>query len=355
MEPRVKLEGLLVDLTELLTVKALAQQLIKRGERLDAVFWNAGIAGWKGVNYLQATWDFMTGMIQATQYPQFMICDVGALTKPQLTGVEKSQSSPEPRLGQVFTANLFGHYMLTHWLTRYGILDGDSRIVWTTSISATPHTYNPDDFQGVRSLVAYESSKRLTDILVITAQLPSTKTYVDAFLPSSKSNPRPPEMYITHPGVVATSISGMNIIMTFMMVAVLYISRWIGSPWQLISPYKGSVSAVFAILAPPSQLSDLEEREGKGKWGSAADVFGNERVARTEIEGWGFGGEERSLSAPSGSLKTKRPGYRKPTKEVREEFEEQGRRAWKEMEELRVEWEKRLGPVEVDDVTAVDV
>ena len=98
-------------------------------------------------------------------------------------------------------------------------------------------------------------------------------------------------MYDTHPGVVNTSISGLHWFISIFMVMGMYIARWVGSPWHSVTPYKGAVSAVFAVLAPPSQLSDREAREGKGKWGSSTDVFGNERVVRTEIEGWGYGGE----------------------------------------------------------------
>ena len=43
LEKRVKVEGVLVDLAQLVTVKALAQQLLQRGQKLDAVVWNAGI------------------------------------------------------------------------------------------------------------------------------------------------------------------------------------------------------------------------------------------------------------------------------------------------------------------------
>ena len=76
---------------------------------------------------------------------------------------------------------------------------------------------------------------------------------------------------------------------------------------------------------------------------------------RTEIEGWGFGGDLGS-PVPSGSIASKRSEYRGPaTKESREEFEEAGRRCWREMEELRVEWEKRLGRVEIDAGASADV
>lgn len=359
LEPRIKLEGVLVDLTKLLTVKALAKQLLTRNQRLDAVVWNAGVAGWLGVNYPLATYYLMTGMVDATTYPQYMFCDVGALADRQLAGGDKSQTSDEPRLGQVFTANVFGHYMLTHWLLP--LMDAETRIVWISSISATPHTFSIEDMQGVRSKMAYESSKRLTDLLVITSELPSTQPRVEAFFSTSastttgshaKSGGRP-QMYIAHPGVVATSISGLSWIMSMLMLATVYVARWIGSPWHCIDPYKGSVSAVFAVLAPPSQLADLEKREGKGKWGSATDVFGNERVVRTEIEGWGFGGELGAV--PSLSLSTNRKGAENATKESREDFEEVGRRCWLEMEELRAEWEKRLGKVEVGSQDSIDV
>lgn len=347
-----------MDLTKLLTVKALAKQLLTRNQHLDAVVWNAGIAGWSGLNYPKATWDLLTGMVEATTYPQFMICDVGLMTPGQNAGYGKFHMFPERRLGQVFTANVFGHYMLTHWLAP--LMDGETRIIWASSVSATPEVFNLNDIQGIRSKMAYESSKRLTDLLVITSDLPSTRPQVQAFLPTAdqtadtnvESTERP-QMYITHPGVVATSITGLNWFISFFMVAAMYISRWIGSPWHAVTPYKGAVSTVFAALAPPSQLADLERREGKGKWGSATDVFGNERVARTEIEGWGFGGELGFV--PSGSMRATRRGYKQTTKEMREDFEEAGRRVWREMEDLRVEWEKRLGRVEPDATSSMDV
>ena len=347
-----------MDLTILLTVKALAKQLLARNQHLDAVVWNAGIAGWSGLNYPKATWDILTSMVQATTYPEFMICDVGLMTGEQLPSHGQSHTFPGPKLGQVFTANVFGHYMLTHWLAP--LMDGETRIIWASSVSATPRTFDIEDIQGIRSLSAYESSKRLTDLLVISSNLPSTRPQVESFLPFGSpaagtrvDSRERPQMYITHPGVIATSISGVNWFISLCMLAVMYISRWIGSPWHPVTPYKGAVSTVFAALAPPSQLADLERREGKGKWGSATDVFGNERVVRTEIEGWGFGGEIGSV--PSGSIAAKRRGYKQTTKEMREDFEEAGKRVWREMEDLRVEWEKRLGMVEADAASSIDI
>lgn len=359
LEPRVKLEGVLVDLTRLSTIKSLAKQLLLRKQHLDAIVWNAGLAGWRGINYPLATWNLLTSMIQATTYPRFMICDVGLLADRQLAGYNKLHTFEEPRLGQVFCANVFGHYMLTHWLSP--LMDGESRIVSVSSISALPETFSVDDIQGLRSEAAYESSKRLTDYLFITSDLPSTQAQVNAFLPGPpersseklSTHANRPQLIITHPGVVATSITGLNVFLSFWMVLAMYVSRWVGSPWHAVTPYKGALAAVYAVLSPPSQLPELEKQEGKGKWGTATDVFGNERVARMEIEGWGFGGEMGSV--PSGSLATRRPGYLKVTKEMREDFEDTGRKVWIEMEDLRIQWEKRLGRMDVDAADSVDV
>ncbi|KAK4502544.1 hypothetical protein PRZ48_005969 [Zasmidium cellare] len=348
LEARVKLEGVLVDLLELRSVKALAEQLLRRGQRLDAVVWNAGIAGWKGLDWPKAIWHILTDLIHASTYPTYPIPIEGLVTKAQ------TEARDEPKLGQVFTANVFGHYLLTHWLSP--LMDSETRVVWISSISALPETFSADDVQGLSAHMAYEGSKRLTDLLVLTSELPSTQPYVQNFLPATNHQPQAqasrPKMYVTHPGVVGTSIAGLPWLLELLMFAAFYIARWLGSPWHLVSAYKGAVSAVFAVIAHPSQLPELEQREGKGKWGSATGVYGDERVARTEVEGWGFCG--RVGVVPTGSVTAGRyRGRKETTREVREGFEVEGRRVWGELEGLRGEWEGRLGAIKQE--ASVDV
>lgn len=361
LEPRVTLEGVLVDLTKLLTVKALAQQLLKRRQRIDGVVWNAGVAGWLRLDWFRAIRDILTAPVQATTYPEFMVCDVGALAPRQLPGYGKVHTFEEPRLGQVFTANVFGHYMLTHWLSP--LMAPESRIVWIGSVSAGKETFNPEDLQSLTSNVAYEGSKRLIDLLVLTSESPSTSKYTSNFLPAPSSSPASaspdvsplrPKMYVTHPGVVSTSISGLNAFISIFMYIALYIVRLIGSPWHPIEPYRGAISAVYALLSPASQLPALEESEGKGKWGSASTPLGEERVARTEVEGWGYTGVVEKKT-PAGAVLAKVPGYSGPlTKEKREDFEALGQNVWAQMEDLRKEWEIRLGKIGVDEKAAAD-
>ena len=155
-------------------------------------------------------------------------------------------------------------------------------------------------------------------------------------------------MYLTHPGVVGTSIAGLHWLLDALMFLAFYLARLLNSPWHVITPYKGAIAAVYTVLSPANQLPSAEESDGKGKWGSATDVLGNERVARTETEGWGFCGVPGKV--PAGSVRGGR--YRKmreTTKEVREEFEEAGRGAWRELEGMRKEWEGLLGPINLED------
>ena len=124
------------------------------------------------------------------------------------------------------------------------------------------------------------------------------------------------------------------------MMAAFYIARWAGSPWHTVSAYKGACAPVWLALTDQEELEDMEQREGKGKWGSSSDRAGHERVMRTAVEEWGLGGKmgEKEL----GRRKGIRPGTREVTNEDREGFEELGRECWRQMEGLRTEWEVKL-------------
>jgi len=72
-------------------------------------------------------------------------------------------------------------------------------------------------------------------------------------------------------------------------------------------------------------------------------VWGEERVERTEVTGWGYGG--RVVETPIGRRKGRWRDAVDLTMERREEFEEVGRKCWKAMEELRVQWEGRVDEI----------
>ena len=336
-DTKIRLEGVTLDLLKLSFVKALAQLLLSRGQPIDAVIWNAGMSGWLGIHYPRAIWSLCTDLLHASTYPDYFRVQIGLLADKQ-----DPTDPSEPALGQIFLANVFGHYMLTHWLAP--LLGRESRVIWTTSGCAFASSFEVADLQCIAAPLAYEATKRLTDIFVLTSELPSTAVQTNEFLATEKAEAKP-KMFLTHPGVCATAIVGLHWSLSFFIVATMYIARWLGSPWHTTSAYKGATSAVFAALAPSEQLAAQEAYDGKGKWGSAVSVAGDERVARTDVEGWGFGGvvgEVPAGSVASGVGRRERSA-KLTTREMREQFEEDGRVVWREMERLRVLWESRLG------------
>ena len=322
----------------------------------------------------------VTDVKSAVTWPTFKIGSVGEITAPQRMSTlpaedAKGISHAIPALGQVFTSNIFGHYILCHLLVPLLRASPDQgRIVFVSSIEPQPSHFDINDIQGLKSDKSYESSKRLTDILVLTSSLPGTKPFIQRFLstPTSTSShtacfssegqeletgaPSPriiladnefqpssnmvPKIYLCHPGVCATSIVPLPLILAYAMMLVFCIVRWLGSPWHTLTAYKGACAPVWLTLTDQEELEDMEQRDGKAKWGSSCDRVGYERVMRTVVEGWGLGGRmgEGELAKRKGT----RPGTLEITKEDREEFEQLGRDCWSQMEALRAEWEARM-------------
>jgi len=411
-----------VDLTSLLSVRRLARKLLADGRDekeggvpyLNAVICNAGIGGWIGIDWPRAIWTVTVDLVQSVTFPTFKLSSVGNVTARQLpdsgygkenrgglagqdnagwndiangttgeTGSEHGEG--EPPLGEVFTANLFGHYMLSHYLMP--LLSSPSlpephrgRVIFTSSIESGISHFTLSDPQGLVSPAAYESSKRMTDTLALTSRLPSTQHWVNSFLtpspslnfslnlessktklsnkPPPSSPPQPqkpqdpdammgakPKIYVTHPGICATAIVPLPFILNLAMIAAMYFARLLGSPWHTTSSYLGATAPVWLALSDQRTLDDFETPPGGQdvtrpiKWGSSASVLGRECVRPTEVEGWGFQGLETDEVE---GKKGRKRGARVASVEEREGFEETGRGVWRYMEGLRTEWENRL-------------
>ena len=375
--------GVKVDLTNLREVYEVSKKIMGeaggigspdglqniRIPRLDALIMNAGIGGWTGLNWPLAVWDVLTKMPDSVTWPEFKIARIGATVKQQLgmesngnggetqrlldgTGHAKDDTDKgEPALGEVFCANVFGHYLMGHELmpllsSSNGRPQGDKgRIIWLSSVEAQDQILDEDDFQCLNSDRPYEASKRLTDVLAITSNLPSVQKASAPWFAFTAEQPNPisrPEVYVTHPGICATSIIDLALVLKWAFICALYIARFIGGVWQPVSSYKGAVAPVWVALAEQSTLDAMEAGGAqKSKWGSSTDRWGNERVRRTEVGGWGWRGVLGETDADL--LKGRKRGVKELTLEQREEFEAMGVRYWRKMEELRREWEDRLG------------
>lgn len=350
-QTRISFQPERLDLTSLHSVRLLARKLVRTLPKIDSIVLNAGLGGFTGVNWPRAIWSVLTNLMTAVTYPTFKLSGVGYTTPPQLPDnhdLSNGAKAPHPPLAQVFCANVFGHYLLAHELMPLLSLSiSAGRIIWISSIEAYADTLSPADMQGLYATFAYESSKRLTDVLALTSQLPSTRPFVSHFLsPTQLSRPptnsppptsqKTPTLYVAHPGICATAIVPLPLILHSLMTLAFYLARWLGSPWHTIRAYKGACAPTWLVLSSDEELdAACHERSsvapemhggriniggggvgGGGrpiKWGSSTDRAGREHVIKTAVEG-----------------------------EWEDRWEELGRQCWKQMEELRQEWEERL-------------
>ncbi|KAL1842910.1 hypothetical protein VTJ49DRAFT_3698 [Mycothermus thermophilus] len=372
---RVHILSVQIDLCNLLSIRAAARQLVSgtipghgkstdgdddyfipldevRLPRLDAVIFNAGIGGWYGLNWSKVFHNvFTAGLISAATWPTFKGGMTGQLVDP-IHGSKAEAGTP--RIGEVFCANVFGHYLFARRLVPLLARSASTplppgRIIWESSVEGSWENLSLDDLEAIKTEAAYESTKRLTDVLALTSTLPSTRSYVQRYLDVSPEDTTPPKIYLVHPGVVQTTLFPLNAFMFFWYNVVLHLVRWLGSPWHPITAYKGACAPVWMALQQQEWLDSVQAE--RIKWGSSTDFWGECRVKKTEVDGWGWEGKVEELKGSKGDeVKQKRSGRRPGAVDVTEqklvEFEELGVECWRRMEELRETWEARANAVE---------
>jgi 3-keto steroid reductase len=294
---RIRFLAAHVDLSSLSSVISLSHYLNSRLPHINAVILNAGMGAFTGINWFRAFRDMFTNWVEAVTRPTFKIQAVGCTAKQASSG----------EIGEVFCANVFGHYYLVHEIMSL-LAAGNGRVIWVSSLEAYGWTFDVDDLEGLKATHSYESSKRLTDVMVLTSTLPATSPYSDMYFGKGKGKVK---SYVAHPGICATSVVALPVVLWYLMTLAFYIARWLGSPWHTIDTKSGAASAVYLALATDEELQ--ENGGERKKWGSGCDRWGNEDLRMTTVESDGD-----------------------------EEWEELGRQAWKGLEELRTAWKAKL-------------
>ena len=410
---RIHILSPIIDLCDLRALHALAERLCHgtmsnpeglEGEyltnvripRIDSLICNAAYGGWSGWSVYGAIKMIVTkGFLQAITYPEFKV----ALPTCILNERPKYQYPEKPLLGEVFTATIFGHYLLIHYLqpllrrqrktqpisrsslpsspntnaltgATFSSVIEPGRVIFCSSIEAYQDNLNLDDIQCLNGTNPYEAAKRLTDVLALTYTLPSVRpissrhllTSPSKLIPASPSSSKPtqekeddeegiipPRIILTHPGIVASALFPVQWLLFWAYELALNIGRLVGSPWHNVNGYSGGKSAAWACLTPAAELDELNT--ARTKWGSSSDAKNEVRVKRTEVEGWGWEGVvENEVSLGGGDREVgglrKMVGRKSGAKHVTErelvEFEEVGKQCWIEMERLREEWEDLL-------------
>ncbi|KAF3078242.1 3-keto-steroid reductase [Orbilia oligospora] len=285
---RLKLAHITIDLSSPRSVIAAATELRNRYRRIHYVFCNAAVVPFVRIDWAIAARQIATNFIEAMTVPRYKVQGVGWLTEVQ--SHKSHAAEPLPELGAAFAANVFGHYYLLHEIMKtlhasVAVSETPSRIVWVGSIESDPLTFDIDDIQGIKSIRPYESSKTLTDILVLGSYLPEAQEYFRSYItiPMSSNYTAPaesiaPVFLIAHPGIVSTTIVAIPWWQTYAKNVGFWLCRAFGSHWHCIDPFIGANAPVWLALSPHVDLI-----KGR-KWGSACLWGSGEMVLETQVD-----------------------------------------------------------------------
>ncbi|KAK9450551.1 uncharacterized protein V1518DRAFT_414128 [Limtongia smithiae] len=238
----------LLDLGSLSSVYEAAGQLLERYSHIDYLFLNAGGGDFIGVDWIAATLHVLRDPRDAVTYPRFKKERVGRMSSDGY--------------GWVFQINVLANYVLMQELLP--ALRNGGRVILVSSIETqAADPFNADDLQLVKTKNSYVDSKRQLEIL-------------HAALAKSWEEQEGVLIYLTHPGICQTAIFAefLNWFTTFGMLALFYIARLLGSPWHVITSYKGANAPVWAAL---NAMPEAERTVGFD-YGSATDAWGRELV-----------------------------------------------------------------------------
>ncbi|KAK2462309.1 hypothetical protein APHAL10511_005615 [Amanita phalloides] len=266
-----------LDLGDLSSVFSFADEMKSKYRYVSHLICNAGFASFAGIFWPSAIKQILLDPLNAVTAPTFYLQHVG----------EESVDG----LGWVWQCNFFGHFILFRALEPLLFESpSTSRVIWMSSLEASPTHYSPDDWQCMTTPHSYESTKYEIDLV---------GTFLDRLALQDSTYQRP-RHFIAQPGVCSTSISDALVGPALNVVKLLlfYFARICGSPHHTITPLKAAISVVHIALAPLFFLtfldnprastgsSGLQEKRLPVRIGSETDRWGAEHVGLTPVEEW---------------------------------------------------------------------
>ncbi|KAJ7590820.1 hypothetical protein C8J56DRAFT_543925 [Mycena floridula] len=264
----LRIEVHILNLAILRSVLEFSQEISQKYPYISHFICNAGVAAFSVINWPAAIRQICTSPMQAVTAPAFYGQHSGELTIDSI--------------GYVFQCNIFSHYVLIRTLQPLlssSAYPYDSRVIWTSSIEASPKYYSIDDWQLRKTNHSYESVKWQIDMLASKLDQLSLKS-----IPDSRKRIR---HFVGHPSVchteIAMSLTGP--ILDAIKLVLFYLARLFGSPNHPIAPYKAAICSVYIALVPLSFLT-FSAGTRPIKYGSQTDRWGTEKVGYSEVVGW---------------------------------------------------------------------
>ncbi|KAJ3308865.1 hypothetical protein HDV04_000745 [Boothiomyces sp. JEL0838] len=206
----------------------MVQKVKERFVVLDYLFLNAGIMPVDRI-------DLAHGVTKLLTDPGYV-----ARTGGDIIVQEVGKQTPQG-LGQVFAANVFGHYILVKEFTDLLSASGAGKVIWCSSTTASETAFfDPEDFQCLHGPKPYESSKRLCELISIgsNAELRERNVY----------------SFITSPGNVLSGIT-KGAVGEFLILFALILMRIFFCSGINITGYNAATSALWVAKSEPEKIN----------------------------------------------------------------------------------------------------
>ncbi|KAG6897681.1 hypothetical protein C0992_012430 [Termitomyces sp. T32_za158] len=232
---------------------------------------NAGVASFSEIDWIGAIKQILTEPVNGVTAPNYYHQHSGEIS---IDG-----------LGWVWQCNLFSHYVLYRSIQHLLLASPPclgSRVLWSSSIEASPEFFNPEDWQNKCSEHSYESTKYQIDLI---------STRLDQ-LALQRPASRRIRHFVTHPGVCSTNVADALIgpVLNLCKVLVFYLVRFLGSSNHTIDPFKAAIAAVHISLAPLAFVTLFNNKDGTtprpAKFGAETNRWGHERVGVMDVKEW---------------------------------------------------------------------
>jgi len=257
-----------LDLASIRSVLSFATTMREKMPYISHLVCNAGFASFKCIDWAGCISQLIRNPVDAMARPDYYVQYVGEV-------------SPD-NLGLVWQSNVFGHFVLFRELQDLMVKTpfDSARVIWSSSLEASPDFYDSEDWQLTKTGHSYECSKYQIDIIV---------TNLDRMALNSNEG-KPIRHFVSEPGVCSTSIalalaSG---IFDYIKLFLFYFARLCGSQHHPIVPFKAAIAAVHLILVPICfiRLHLDNDRNKPVRFGAQSGRWGDERVGVTTVREW---------------------------------------------------------------------